>query len=170
MVPALVLLIGACIWGVVLLVVLSLCKSAKAGDRAVSHDRGAAGESGPTVVSASADLTTIGPLVGIDLSTHRRPTRAPLGQGPEVGMAEAAEALGVEPEVLAAWEARYGYPTCGLPATGQGLSYAEPEISALTVALRAGLSVASAIAVARAVTTHQDATECDPRYRRESPD
>jgi hypothetical protein len=165
MVLAVALMIGAGAWSVVLVLVVSLCKCAKAGDRALDHQ-------------------STGYLLGIDLSTHRRPTRAPVGAGPETAapplpggeergqmldIAEAAGALGVEPEVLVAWEARYGYPACGLSANGRGLSYAQLEISALAVALRAGLSIASAIATARATTGHDNAVGSDPWYRRHLP-
>jgi hypothetical protein len=84
-------------------------------------------------------------------------------------IAEAAKALGVEPEVLVAGEARYGYPACGLSASGHGLSYAQLEISALALALRAGLSVAAAIAAARATTGHDNSIGSDPWYRRHLP-
>jgi hypothetical protein len=160
MVLAVAFLIGAGAWSVVLVVVVALCRSAKAGDCAL------------------LGLST-GYVHGIDLSAHRRPTRSPirastktfappLAPGEErremLDIAEAAQALGVEPEVLVAWEARYGYPACGLSPSGHGLSYAQLEISALALALRAGLSVASAIAAARATTGHDNADGSDPRY------
>jgi hypothetical protein len=184
MVLAVALLIGAGAWSVVLVVVVALCKSAKAGDRALDDLSGEEDARGPAVLSAPADRPSIGSLLGIDLSTHRRPTRAPMRAGAEtaapplapgkergqmIGIAQAAKALGVEPEVLVAWEARYGYPACGLSASGRELSYAQLEISALAVALRAGLSVAAAIAAARATTGQDNAAGSDPWYRRHLP-
>lgn len=183
MVLAVALMIGAGAWSVVLVVVVSLCKCAKAGDRAL-EDASAENGQAPAVRSTCPDRPSTGYLLGIDLSTHRRPTRTPVGAGAETAalplaggeergqmldIAEAARALGVEPEVLVAWEARYGYPACGLSASGRGLSYAQLEISALAVALRAGLSIASAIATARATTGHHNAVDSDPRYRRHLP-
>jgi hypothetical protein len=159
MVLAVALLIGAGAWSVVLLVVVSLCKSAKAGD-------------------CASDRSSTGYLLGIDLSAHRRPTRTPIGAWTEpsapplahgeerremLDITDAAKALGVKPEVLLAWEARYGYPACGLSASGHGLSYAQLEISALAVALRAGLSVASAIATAQATTSESRIWKREPQ-------
>lgn len=184
MVLAVALLVGAGAWGVAFVVVISLCKSAKAGDRGLEDLSREADEEGPAALSTPADRPSTGYLLGIDLRTHRRPTRASMeaGIGPAarpavsdeergqmLDIAEAAQALGVEPEVLVAWEARYGYPACGLSATGRGLSYAQLEISALAVALRAGLSVASAIATARATTRQDDPAGSDPWYRRHLP-
>jgi hypothetical protein len=152
MVLAVALLIGAGAWAVVLVVVVSLCKSAKVGDRASDHP-------------------STGDLLGIDLSAHRRPTRAPVGGGTETAAPPLpnGEERGKMLDIAEAWEARYGYPACGLSASGHGLSYAQLEISALALALRAGLSVAAAIAAARATTGHDNSIGSDPWYRRHLP-
>jgi hypothetical protein len=69
---------------------------------------------------------------------------------PTLSREEAAERLGVSPEVLVQWEARYGYPRSCQWATKPGRTYSRTEIAALSASLETEVSITSAIAIAQA--------------------
>lgn len=213
MLLALLVLLGAGIWAFMLLLAISLCKAAKAGDKAleasyaaaqeasrqevmnspqvrgrIAHDAGrfdlgahprstrrayyptppehptepAAGDPGgagprqqslplseaprePGGRSACTPITTAAmPTAGGVLTTDAPPTAKRL-----LSLREAAEVLGVSPDVLLAWEARYGYPKPYRASTTRGLRYSRAELLVLADSLQNGLSIPSAIDDAR---------------------
>ncbi len=77
---------------------------------------------------------------------------------PTLSIDDAAETLGVSPDVLLAWEARYGFPKSCRWTTERGLTYSRREVLALSEALERDLSISSAIATARTDTTRQRVT------------
>jgi hypothetical protein len=77
---------------------------------------------------------------------------------PTLGIDDAAEMLGVSPDVLLAWEGRYGFPKSCQWTTDRGLTYSRREVLALSEALERDLSLSSAIASARMDTTRQRVT------------
>lgn len=109
-------------WLVVVLICVSLCRAAKAGDEAAARAYEAAGEE---------------PVAGTEPMSKRR-----------LSIEHAARVLGVTPRTLLAWEKRYGYPSS---AEGH-LLYRESDVIALREALEHGLSVSSAVSTARATT------------------
>lgn len=76
--------------------------------------------------------------------------RAPEGEGVlrSIKTGEAAALLSVSPSTLRLWERKYGYPR-PLRSPGRHRSYAYAEIAALRDALRAGVSVDSAMSRVR---------------------
>jgi hypothetical protein len=77
---------------------------------------------------------------------------------PTLSVDDTARTLGVRPDVLQAWEARYGFPKSCQWTTERGCTYSRREILALSEALDRGLSISSAIAAARSDTTRQRTT------------
>jgi hypothetical protein len=71
---------------------------------------------------------------------------------------EAAEALGVTPDVLLAWEERYGYPKRHPSSTTPDRLYSRAEVLALAESLQTGVSIPSAIDDAQAATKRRRAT------------
>jgi hypothetical protein len=164
--------LGAGIWVSVLLLVISLCKAAKAGDEALDAGYVTAEESGWQEVKDSRQVNDgIAPAaIEVDLRAHPRPTRGAFDRRtpPEhptepmprqlLGPSEAADTLGVTPEVLLAWEGRYGYPKAHHPSAAPGRAYRRAEVLALAESLRNGLSIASAINAAQAATSRRRAS------------
>jgi hypothetical protein len=77
---------------------------------------------------------------------------------PTLSIDDAAETLGVSPDVLLAWEARYGFPRSCQWTTERGPTYSRREVLALSEALGRDLSISSAIATARTDTMRQRVT------------
>jgi hypothetical protein len=170
------LLLAAGIWVMLVLVVISICRAAKAG-----HDEIDAGYGGPVEPNRQALLNSrqledriAEEALGLDLQAHPRPTRGP-SKPPNraadrptddepviatgvLGLPTAAEFLGVTPDVLLAWEARYGYPKLRRSATTRGRVYSRAEVLALAESLQTGLSIPAAIDVAQAATGRRRAT------------
>ena len=119
----LMLAVGA--WLIVLLFVLALCRAAKWGDDATD-----AAVARALAESRNAEFT---PSPSID---------APLRT---LDLDRAAALLGVIPEMLVAWEARYGFPT----ASPSEHLYSQSEILALRDTLWREPSIAAAVARAR---------------------
>lgn len=119
------LAIGA--WFAVLLFAVSLCRAAKAGD-------------------AAADDCLLDELTARDGAAQPR-VEAPPVDSPlrTLELDQAAALLSVFPEMLLAWEARYGFPTSS-PSTHL---YSQSEILALRDTLRGESSIAAAVARAR---------------------
>jgi hypothetical protein len=113
------------IWTAVMLLVISLCRAAKWSD----YDMDTASER-TIAQSPAADRT----LRTLDLS-------------------RAAALLGVAPETLLAWEARYGFPT----SSPSERRYNESEVLALRDNISDGASIAAAIARARERTNRRRA-------------
>jgi hypothetical protein len=228
---AMVILLGAGIWVSVLLLAISLCKAAKAGDQAL--------EAGYVTAEVAGWQEVEDPPVGHDgimdaaierdLRVHPRPTRAafdrrtppehpawpaagdPDGAGSRhpsrppretdarteprwrldcspittqttpatvaghvmarqlLILPDAAAALGVTPEVLLTWEARYGYPKAHHWSTTPGRAYSRADVLALAESLRNGLSIASAINAAQAATNRRSATAPSAGRMRQPP-
>jgi hypothetical protein len=111
-------------WFAVLLFVISLCRAAKSGDAATD----ALLES--VAAGGDPEFTSL-PAVDSPLRT--------------LELDQAAALLGVIPEMLLAWEARYGFPTS---SPSQRL-YSQSEILALRDTLWREPSIAAAVARAR---------------------
>lgn len=77
---------------------------------------------------------------------------------PTLSIDDAAQTLGVSPEVLLAWEARYAFPKSCQWTTERGRTYSRREVLALSEALERDLSISSAMAAAQTDTTRQRAT------------
>jgi hypothetical protein len=124
------LAIGA--WFAALLFAVSLCRAAKAGDAAADDcllDQMTARERAaqPPVDPPPVDAPPVdSPLRTLELH-------------------QAAALLDVFPEMLLAWEARYGFPT----STPSAHLYSQSEILALRDTLRRESSIAAAVARAR---------------------
>lgn len=119
-------------WVLVALIVLSLCRAAKAGDEAID-----------AVHRAAAEEWAIG--------TPSMAVR-------KVVLEEAAAELGVSPQTLLAWEVRFGYPRSSPSDVGGRALYRQSEVIALRDALEHGLSIASAVNNARAATRRRRAS------------
>jgi hypothetical protein len=104
-------------WIAMMLLVISLCRVAKSSDDAMDSALARA-----ITKSRPADRR----LRTLDLS-------------------QAAALLGVAPETLLAWEARYGFPT----SSPSERRYSEYEVLALRDSISDGASIAAAIARAR---------------------
>jgi hypothetical protein len=132
------LAIGA--WFAALLFAVSLCRAAKAGDAAADDcllDQMTAreGAAQPPVDPPPVDPPPVDSL----------PVDSPLRT---LELHQAAALLDVFPEMLLAWEARYGFPT----STPSAHLYSQSEILALCDTLRRESSIAAAVARARART------------------
>jgi hypothetical protein len=114
------LAIGA--WFAVLVLAVSLCRAARAGDDA-------------------ADDCLLDELTARD-GAAQPPADSPLRA---LELDQAAALLNVFPETLLAWEARYGFPTSSPSAH----LYSQSEILALRDTLRRESSIAAAVARAR---------------------
>ena len=118
-------------WFVVLLFVLALCRAAKWGDDATEAAAARAlAESRDAEFTASPSIDA--PLRTLDLD-------------------QAATLLGVIPEMLTAWEVRYGFPT----SSPSEHLYSQSEIHALRDTLWREPSIAAAVARARDRTTRR---------------
>ena len=125
------LALAAGVWIAVLLFVVSVCAAAKRSDDAMD------------IVLAEA-------VRGVEVTrsaSSERPLRS-------LSVEDAATLLGIDPYTLLAWEARYGFPTSS-PAEAR---YSASEVLALRDCLRDGVSIASAVARARAQTRRRRAT------------
>ena len=112
-----IVLVAGMTWIVVVLLVVSLCRAAKWSDDAMD--------------AALVKATTESPLADQTLRT--------------LELSHAAALLGVSPETLLAWEARYGFPTSSTPDH----RYSRSEVFALRDSISDGASVAAAVARAR---------------------
>lgn len=113
------------IWIALLLMVGALCRAAKRGDEDMDIVLASR-----VVERDDADIT--------QSPSDERALR-------DLDLDEAAALLGVAPERLLAWEARYGFPT----SSGRERRYGHCEVLALRDSLRDGLSIASAVIRAR---------------------
>lgn len=120
-----IMLLAIGIWIAVTFVVISLCRAAKWSDESMENelDREMA-------LSRRAE------------STDALPADVPLRS---LDLDDAAALLGVSPETLLAWEARYGFPT---PSPAERL-YNEAEVIALRESIRDEVSIAGAVVRAR---------------------
>lgn len=123
------LAVGAGVGIAVVLFAVSMCWAAKCSDEAI--DRVLADAAREAGIASSPPP----PRSGRALRT--------------LGRNEAAALLAIEPYTLVAWEARYGFPTS---SPSEEALYSESEVLALRDCLRDGVSVASAVARARAQT------------------
>jgi len=128
-----VLVLAAGAWIAVVLFVVSLCGSAKWADDAMDMAL-------ENAVDALRDTEGAGPAA----SEHALRT---------LSLDEAAAMLGIDPYTLLAWETRYGFPT----SSASDSHYSQYEVLALRDSLRDGVSVASAVARARAQTRRRRA-------------
>lgn len=120
-----ILSVASGLWLAVMVLVISLCRAAKQGDEAMDW--------------ALADA--------IARATHpEHPLR-------ELSLDQAASLLGVGPQTLLAWDARYGFPT----STPAEPLYNRSEVLALRDCLEEGLSIASAVIRAREQTKRRRA-------------
>jgi hypothetical protein len=115
----------------VMLFVVSMCGAAKWRNEAIDRVLADAARDGG--ISSSA-------------SPSERALRA-------LSLEDAAAALGIDPYTLLAWEGRYGFPT----SSPSEALYSESEVLVLRDTLRDGVSVASAVARARAQTRRRRA-------------
>jgi hypothetical protein len=174
--PALLILaVVGVVWVGVALLAMALAKAAKAGDTTLSathpeqkHGRRDAARSGQLRERIEQESPWL------DLGAHPRPTRprsaervlsAPRAVStgddkawPTLSIDDAARALGVNPDVLLAWEERYGFPKSCQWTTERGPTYSRWEVLALREALDRDLSISSAIAAARTDATRQRMT------------
>jgi hypothetical protein len=118
-------LVAIGIWVIVTLVAMSACRAARRSDEAMDTD----------LARAAA--------VGRGAGVSRSP--APERALRHLDLDEAASLLGISPETLLAWEARYGFPT----ASPLEQRYSASEVLALRNSLEDGLSIASAVTRAR---------------------
>lgn len=123
-----VVLVAIGLWIAVLLVVVSLCHAAKRSDQAVH--------------SAVAKRTA-----AARRSAGTR-SSAPELRLRTLSLDNAATLLGVSPETLLAWQARYGFPT----SSTSDRRYNQTEVLALRECLEGGLSISSAMVRAREQT------------------
>ncbi len=128
-----IVLVAAGAWFAVLLFVLSLCRAAKSSD-----DANDAALARALAESHEAEFTR-SPSVDAPLRT--------------LELDHAAALLGVIPEMLLAWEARYGFPT----SSPSERLYSQSEILALRDTLRREPSIAAAVARARERTRRRRA-------------
>lgn len=121
----LILMLALGAWLIVLLFVLALCRAARWGDDATDA----------AVARALAE------------SRDAEPTASPSIHPPlrTLDLDRAATLLGVVPEMLVAWEARYGFPT----SSPSEHLYSQSEILALRETLWRERSIAAAVAGAR---------------------
>jgi hypothetical protein len=137
--------VGAGMWVAVLLAVIALCRAAKRSDEAMD-------------AALAREITA-----GADAETTRSPTTALSLQ--TLDLDQAATLLGVTPQILLAWEARYGFPT----SSRSDRRYDQSEVLALRDSLRAGLSIASAVTQVLEKTNHRQApTTARPVDHRDS--
>ncbi|MGA8762830.1 MAG: MerR family transcriptional regulator, partial [Candidatus Sulfotelmatobacter sp.] len=118
------LAIGA--WGVMLLLVLSLCRAAKQNDDAMD-----AAVANAIAADSGAEI--------VRLSSPERSLRS-------LSVDDAADLLGVSPHTLRVWEEHYGFPTSS-PSEAR---YNQSEVLALRDSLEDGVSITSAVIHARA--------------------
>lgn len=176
MMTTVILLLAAGLVMVALVLAKWLRAAANRGEGAVpagvqpADEPGWRGSLGPFPLREDASLEGS----AFDLEAHPRPTRgatdrrrpgammkAPVGPPRDelqavarrgLDLETAAEALGVTPEALVAWETRYGYPRSRPSPTGEGGIYSPGEILELIGALQQGLSITSAIDHAQAAS------------------
>lgn len=125
---AVVVLVAIGLWIALLVVVVSLCRAAKRSDAAVhaavaKHAAAAQDPAGTRSAAPELRLRTL-------------------------SLGNAATLLGVSPDTLLAWEARYGFPTSSTPER----RYNQTEVLALRECLEDGLSISSAALRAREQT------------------
>jgi hypothetical protein len=113
------------VWIALVLLVISLCRAAKRSDEAMER--------------AMADALAAGRGAKI--------TEPPRSEQPlrSLGLDDAATLLGVSPDTLLAWQARYGFPTSSRAEP----HYNQAEVLALRDSLQDGLSIAGAVSRAR---------------------
>jgi hypothetical protein len=125
------------VWIAVLLLVVSLCHAAKRGDDALDVALANALATGPDA-EATPTLSAARPLRTLTLY-------------------HAATLLGVDPDTVLTWEARYGYPSSS-PSEPR---YSRSEVLALRASLEGGLSIASAVISAREETKRRRAVTAE---------
>jgi hypothetical protein len=81
----------------------------------------------------------------------------------------AADLLGISPEVLLAWEARFGYPKLRRSAGTPGRAYSRAEVLALAHSLQTGLSISAAIDDAQTATSRRRGTARTALRTRDAP-
>lgn len=113
------------VWAAVVLLAISLCRMAKLGDDEMQ------------AASAKAQAP----------ARDERITRPPSSERPlrTLDLEDAASLLGVSPDTLLAWEARFGFPSSS-PSEPR---YSQSEVLALRDSLGDGLSIPSAVTHAR---------------------
>jgi hypothetical protein len=112
-----IVLVAIVIWSAVVFVVISICRAAKWSDEAME-----AAIARPMTDSPAPDQA----LRTLDLS-------------------HAAALLGVSPDTLLAWEARYGFPT----SSASDHRFNRSDVLALRDSILDGVSIAAAVARAR---------------------
>ena len=112
-----ILLAAIGIWIAVVLLVISLCRAAKWSDDAMD--------------AALARAIADSPATDQALRT--------------LDLGHAAALLGVAPDTLLAWEARYGFPT----SSTSDRRYSQSEVIALRDSISDGVSITAAVAQAR---------------------
>jgi hypothetical protein len=112
-----VVLFACGIWIIVVFLVMSLCRAAQGADEAM------------------------------DAALGQAPTESPLSDQTlrTLDLRHAAALLGVSPETLLTWEARYGFPT----SSASDRRYNQSEVLALRGSIADGVSIAGAVAHAR---------------------
>jgi hypothetical protein len=126
------LALAAGVWIAVLLFVVSICAAAKWSDDAM-------------------DMALASAVEVARAESQERVLRT-------LSLGDAASLLGIDPDTLLAWEARYGFPT----SSPSELRYNRSEVLALRDGLRDGVSIASAVARARAQMRRRRATATAP--------
>lgn len=169
-------LVGVVTWVAVLLFAICLGRAAKAGDKALVSPAQVTDE--PATIGRVAALThdVRRDELGVERAARHRATRAgalperdagprSVATEPSLSLSEAADTLGVEPDVLVAWEARYHYPTSTPSSDGDLDTYREKDVIALASALQSGLSISAAVRAAASVTTRRSHTAHTPPHR-----
>lgn len=128
----LILLVAIGAWIAILLLVVSLCRAAKQGDDTMHSAANA-------IATARDPEITRSPSSELRLRT--------------LSLDNAATLLGVSPETLLAWDARYGFPT----SSTSERRYNQAEVLALRASLEDGLSISSAVVHARERTRRRRA-------------
>ena len=123
------LAVAAGVWIAVLLFVAALVAAAKSSDDAMD------------MVLADADADEAAQAASRDRALRT------------LNVGDAASLLGIAPDTLLAWEARYGFPT----SSPSELRYSRSEVLALRDGLRDEVSIASAVARARTQTRRRRA-------------
>ncbi len=124
------------IWVLVVLMAVSLCRAAKAGDEAMDDAMDEAHEAAAEEWGVVTPSTSVRKLV----------------------LEQAAAELGVNPQTLVAWEDRFGYPRSSPAESGGHRLYRQSDVIALRDALEHGLSIASAVSNARAAARRRRAS------------
>ena len=122
-----IVLVAVGLWFAVVVMVVSLCLTARRSDEAMD--------------TALAEANARTPDAEVARPPFERALRT-------LSLEHAAILLDVRPETLLAWEARYGFPTS---SSTEG-RYSRSEMLALRDSLECGLSIASAVIRAREQT------------------